>query len=83
MGGRKLNLFVSDARATTRIIRVADGKVMYQVSVERAKDSGTHGQGNSRQIAIADVLKETSLDMADALERDLLKINRIMTGGTE
>ena len=83
IGGKKRNLFVSDARATTRIVRVADGKIMYQTSVESTKAKGTHGQGGTMHLAIADVLGRTSAGMVEALRRDFPKISKIMTGNTE
>jgi hypothetical protein len=83
LGGRKLNLFVSDAKATTRIIRVADGKIMFQKSVELSKNRNTHGQGGSEAKAVLDVLRRASHAMAEALEASFVEIRRSMTGELE
>jgi hypothetical protein len=83
MGGRKLNLFVSDAKATTRIIRVADGKVMFQKSIELSKSKNTHGQGGSEEKAVVDVLRRASHAMAQALESSFAEIRRTLTGEME
>jgi len=83
LGGRKLNLFVSDAKATTRIIRVADGKIMYQKSVELSKSKNTHGQGGSEEKAILDVLRQAAQAMAKAVDASFAEIRESMTGETE
>ena len=83
MGGRKMNLFISDARATARIIRISDGKIMYQTSVENSKARGNHGQGGSQYVAIQDVLRRTSSAMVETLAQDFPQISRIMLGSKD
>jgi hypothetical protein len=80
LDGRKYNLFTSDARATIRVLRKADGKVMYQTSVERAHAKGTHGQGGTQQKAAEDVLRAISGDLAAAVRRDIQAISVALKG---
>ncbi len=80
LGGRKYNLFVSDARATLRLLRKADGKIVYQTSVERAHAKGTHGQGGTEQKAAEDVLRSSSADLAAAVKKDVPVISAALDG---
>ncbi len=80
LGGRRYNLFVSDARATLRVVRKADGKIMYQTSVERAHAKGTHGQGGTQDKAVQDVLRAISADLAAAVKGDLATISVALKG---
>ncbi len=80
LAGRKYNLFVSDARATLRVLRKADGKIMYQTSVERAHAKGTHGQGGTEQKAAEDVLRAISADLAAAVRKDVSAISVALKG---
>ena len=82
MSGRKLDLFVSEAKATTRIIRVADGKIMFQKSIELSKSKNTHGQGGTEEKAILDVLRNASREMARALESSFAEVRKSLTGET-
>ena len=80
LNGRKFNLFVSDARATLRVVRRADGKVMYQTSTERAQAKGTHGQGGTQEKAADDVLRTISADLAAAVRKDISTISVALKG---
>jgi hypothetical protein len=80
LNGRKYALFTSDARATLRVLRKADGKVMYQASVERAHARGTHGQGGTQEKAVEDVLRSISGDLAAAVRRDLAAVSAALKG---
>jgi hypothetical protein len=80
LDGKKYNIFVSEARATTRIVRVGDGKIMFQVAVERSKRDSNHGQGGSEEKAVWDVQDKISADMADALENNFAEIREVMLG---
>jgi hypothetical protein len=73
-------LYVADARATLRIIRISDGKIMYQVSVERAKDLNTNGQGGTKEKAVLDVFRNIAEDMVLKLKADIENINQTLTG---
>ena len=83
MDGKKYNIYVADARATTRIIRVEDGKIMYQNAVERSKSEGTHGQGGTQEKAILDVIRKISEDMANSLGEEFSEITKALTGKTD
>jgi hypothetical protein len=79
MNGKKYDIYLADARATVRFIRVSDGKIMYQASVERAKaKNNTHGQGGTEQKAIQDVLRKIADDMALKVEEELPKIKEVL-----
>ena len=83
MNGKKYNIFISEARATTRIIRVEDGKMMYQTTVERSKKKNNNGQGGSIEKAVWDVQSKISADMAEALAAGFHEIRKAMMGGEE
>ena len=83
LNGKKYDIFVSEARATTRIVRVEDGKIMYQTVVERSKKDGTHGQGGSEEKAVWDVQGKISEDMAEALAAGFSEIRGVMLGNEE
>ena len=78
MGGKKYNIFKSQTTATTRIIRVSDGKLMYSGSVQ-----GVAGQGGSEQKAIIDGFRKASQEMSEKIERDLAEINEALSGTPE
>jgi len=46
--GKKYNIWKSKAQATTRIIRVQDGKIMYSLSVDFTEGQGGNVEGASR-----------------------------------
>lgn len=78
LNGKKYNIYMADARATVRIIRTSDGKIMYQSSVERAKAKNSHGQGGSESKAIQDVLRKIADDMASKVEAELPSIKEVL-----
>jgi hypothetical protein len=81
--GQKYDIYVSDARASTRIIRSEDGKIMFQSDVERAQAQGTHGQGGTQEKAVVDVQRKISEDMAEQLAANMEEIKLALTGTTE
>jgi hypothetical protein len=78
LNGKKYNIYMADARATVRIIRTSDGKIMYQASVERAKAKNTHGQGGTETKAIQDVLRKIADDMAVKIGEELPGIKEVL-----
>lgn len=76
MGGKKYNIYKSQTNATTRIIRISDGKILYSGTVQ-----GVDGQGGSREKAAIDGLRNASQAMADKLAGDLPRIVEILSGG--
>jgi hypothetical protein len=80
LNGKKYQMFVSEARATTRVIRVADGKVLYDAKIERSKAQSKHGQGSSAEKAIRNVLSLSTEDMTSRLEKDYAQIDKALTG---
>ncbi len=78
MGGKKYNIFKSRTNATTRIIRVSDGKIMYSGIVQ---DVG--GQGGTSQKAVIDGFRNAAEAMAGKLQADYSKIDEVLAGSTE
>ncbi|MBN2536220.1 MAG: hypothetical protein JXB88_25285 [Spirochaetales bacterium] len=81
--GKKYNIYLSEARATIRIIRVADGKAMYSNSVECLHKDNKHGKGASPELSARDVLKKTSAQMQELLLKEIDAIKKALTGEGE
>jgi hypothetical protein len=75
LAGKKYNIFKSQTTATTRIIRVSDGKIMYSGTVQ-----AVGGQGGSDDKAILDGFRNAAQAMADKLEADYPEIDRVLAG---
>jgi hypothetical protein len=78
MGGKKYNIFKSQTTATTRIIRVADGKIMYSGTAQAVP-----GQGGTLEKAVLDGFRQAAAAMAAKLEKDLSTIAEALTGASE
>jgi hypothetical protein len=78
--GKPMKAFISEARATLRIVRVADGKILYETKVSRQKSDNTHAQGGTRQGAIVNALRSAAEEMEKKLGGEIGQISRIMTG---
>ncbi|MBN2445061.1 MAG: hypothetical protein JXJ04_27140 [Spirochaetales bacterium] len=81
--GKKYNVFLSEARATIRIIRVADGKTVYTNSVECLHAQSEHGKGSSPELSARDVLKKSSVKMEALLSKEIDVIKKALTGKGE
>jgi len=75
LGGKKYNIFKSQTTATTRIIRVSDGKIMYSGTVQ-----AVGGQGGSEDKAILDGFRNAAQAMAEKLETDYPEIDEVLAG---
>ncbi len=75
LNGKKYNIYRSMANATTRIIRISDGKIMYSGSVQ-----GVKGQGNNEEKSVEDALKKAAKAMGEKLERDFPEIKSVLLG---
>ena len=61
--------YVGEGRATLRIIRVADGKLVFEALGTALKSDNTHGQGGSAEKVIRNVHTRTTLALGAALEK--------------
>jgi len=75
LGGKKYNIFKSQTTATTRIIRVSDGKIMYSGTVQ-----AVGGQGGTEDKAILDGFRNAAQAMAEKLETDYPEIDGVLAG---
>jgi hypothetical protein len=75
LAGKKYNIWKSQTTATTRVIRVADGKVLYSGTVQAVA-----GQGGSAEKAALDGLRNAASGMADMIAQDLAEIQRVLSG---
>jgi len=75
LGGKKYNIFKSQTTATTRIIRVSDGKIMYSGTVQ-----AVGGQGGNEEKAILDGFRNAAQEMAAKLEADYAEIDCVLAG---
>lgn len=78
LAGKKYNIFKSQTNATTRLIRVSDGKIMYSGSVQ-----GVSGQGGSREKAVLDGFRNAAAAMAEKLQQELAEIKRVLAGAAD
>ena len=75
LGGKKYNIFKSQTTASTRIIRVSDGKIMYSGTVQ-----AVGGQGGSEDKAILDGFRNAAQAMSEKLDTDYPEIDRVLAG---
>jgi hypothetical protein len=75
LGGKKYNIFKSETTATTRIIRVSDGKIMYSGTVQ-----AVGGQGGTEGKAILDGFRKAAAAMAEKLDAEYPEIDRVLSG---
>lgn len=76
--GKKYNIFKSQTTATTRVIRVSDGKIMYSGTVQAVS-----GQGGTSEKAVLDGLRNAARAMAEKLQNDYANIDRVLSGAEE
>jgi hypothetical protein len=74
--GKTYNIFRSQITATARIIRVADGKILYSAAIQSVQ-----GQGGDAGKAAQDGLRKAAAGMADRLARDLPEISAALAAG--
>ena len=75
LAGKKYNIFKSQTTATTRIIRVQDGKILYSGTVQ-----GVPGQGGATDKAVLDGFRNAAQAMAEKLESEFQQIDKALAG---
>jgi hypothetical protein len=70
LDGKTYNIFKSQTTATTRVIRVVDGKILYSTAVQ-----GIAGQGGDTGKALLDGFRKASEAMSGKLSKDLPEIS--------
>ena len=70
LDGKTYNIFKSQTTATTRLIRVADGKILYSAAVQ-----GVQGQGGDTGKALLDGFRKAAEAMSGKLSKDLPEIS--------
>jgi hypothetical protein len=78
LDGKKYNLWKGYATATTRIIRVADGKILYSGQVQNVS-----GQGGTPDKSVLDTYRVAATAMAEKLKADLKDINAVLAPKTK
>jgi hypothetical protein len=73
LAGKKYNIFKSQTTATTRLIRVSDGKIMYSGTVQAVP-----GQGGTQDKAVLDGLRNAAAAMAEKIQEELTEIERVL-----
>jgi hypothetical protein len=74
LDGKAYNIFKSQTTATTRIIRVADGKILYSGSV-----ANVAGQGGDAAKAAAEGLRKAAAEMGAKLAEDRGEIASVLS----
>jgi hypothetical protein len=73
--GKKYNIWKSQASCSARVIRVADGKVLYSGLVQAVA-----GQGGTSERAALDGLRNAAAAMQEKVGQDLPEIERALAG---
>ncbi len=73
--GKKYNIWKAQASCSARVIRVADGKVLYSGQVQAVA-----GQGGTSEKASLDGLRNAASAMQEKVGRDLSEIERALAG---
>jgi hypothetical protein len=73
--GKKYNIWKAQASCSARVIRVADGKVLYSGLVQAVA-----GQGGTSEKASLDGLRNAASAMQEKVGRDLPEIERALAG---
>jgi hypothetical protein len=73
--GKKYNIWKSQTTATTRLIRVADGKIRYSGTVQ-----AVGGQGGTAEKAVLDGFRCAAAAMADKIAKDLGELQEVLAG---
>lgn len=76
LNGKKYELYKSKTNGTMRVIRTADGAILYSGTVQ-----SVDGQGNTAQKAVIDGFRMTADKMAQKLDADIKEISRTLIGG--
>jgi hypothetical protein len=74
--GKKYNIWKAQASCSARVIRVADGKILYSGQVQAVA-----GQGGTSEKAALDGLRNAASAMQDKVAQDLPEIERALAGG--
>jgi hypothetical protein len=72
------DIYVSEGRATLRLIRVADGKILFEAVGYADRTHGTHGQANSHDNAVRDALKRSTAELEKELSLKMKEINQAL-----
>jgi len=70
-----LSIFVSEGRATLRIIRAADGKILFEAVGYADRKHDNYGQGNSHDNAARDAYKRATAGLVTALSEKATELN--------
>jgi hypothetical protein len=76
LNGKKYELYKSKTNGTMRVIRAADGAILYSGTVQ-----SVDGQGNTAEKAVIDGFRATADKMAQKLDADLKEITKTLIGG--
>lgn len=76
LNGKKYELYTTKTNATTRVVRAADGAILYSGTVQ-----AVDGQGNTGEKAIVDGFRNAAARMAEKLAADLDQIGQTLLGG--
>jgi hypothetical protein len=74
----KFNIYVSEGKASLNIIRVADGKILFQAVGFADRKHDTHGQHNSHDTAVSDVYKRAAVELVKELGSKSREINQAL-----
>jgi hypothetical protein len=72
------DIYLSEARATLRIIRVSDGKILFEAVGYADKKHDTYGQHNSHDTAARDAYKRAAAELEKELGARAKEINKAL-----
>jgi hypothetical protein len=73
-------IYISEVKATLRILRVADGKTLFEVQGNADKAHNTHGQGSSMEKARNDGFRKAAADLERELKKNMGKVSEALLG---
>ncbi len=73
-----LSIFVSEGRATLRIIRAADGKILFEAVGYADRKHDNYGQGNSHDNAARAAYKRATAGLVTALSEKATELNEAL-----
>jgi len=73
-------IYISEVKATLRIIRVADGKILFETVVYADKAHNTHGQGSSMEKARNSGFQKSAQELESDLKKKFKQINEALLG---
>jgi hypothetical protein len=74
----ELKAYIGEGKATLRVIRIADGKILFETVGYADKMHDTHGQGSSLDKTMRDVFRRAAKELETGLAKQEKEINKAL-----